>query len=204
MAPSKKTTNTSKTAHVMNLLSKSRPSASEDAQAGDLPEQGLPEASSLPPIMTSLQPDIEAAEQIRSALEDALSEELGGDPVLKEPAAGEATAEEPAAAEPAEAEPAAEEPAADAGGPPIEYVNVMQVLVEEKTRKYMDMFGLCTCPRCTVDVEALALNNLQPKYVVMNRGEAVPRLSVYEGRYSAEITMQILRACQTVMGSPRH
>ena len=86
----------------------------------------------------------------------------------------------------------------------LSYVNVMQILVEEKAEKYMKMFGLCTCPRCQIDVKAIALNNLPPKYVVMSTGEFVPRLTVYEGKYSSAITAQLLRACKLVMESPRH
>jgi DNA mismatch repair ATPase MutL len=84
------------------------------------------------------------------------------------------------------------------------YVNVMQILVEENTEKYMKMFGLCQCPRCVVDVKALALNNLPPKYVVMKEGEMVPRITLYEGRFQTAVTAQVLRACQSVMANPRH
>lgn len=84
------------------------------------------------------------------------------------------------------------------------YVNVTQALVEEKTDKYMKMFGLCTCPRCVADVKALALNNLQPKYVVMNGGDIIPRITVYEGQFSASVIAQILHACKTVLENPRH
>jgi competence protein ComFB len=91
-----------------------------------------------------------------------------------------------------------------ATGSPITCVNVMQVLVDENAEKYVKMFGLCECPHCMADVKALALNNLQPKYVVMENGHVVPRISVYEGRYQAAVTAQILRACTTVMEQPRH
>ncbi len=86
----------------------------------------------------------------------------------------------------------------------ITYVNVMEVLVEERAGKYMEMFGMCQCDRCRSDVKALALNSLPSKYVVMARGEFVPRITVYEGRFSAAIIAQLLRACKIVMDSPRH
>jgi hypothetical protein len=92
----------------------------------------------------------------------------------------------------------------DIPGSSITCVNVMQVLVDENADKYVKMFGLCQCPHCMADVKALALNNLQPKYVVMEHGHVVPRISVYEGRYQAAVTAQILRACTTVMEQPRH
>lgn len=100
-----------------------------------------------------------------------------------------------------------EPPAAPAPEPEkneIEYINVMQVLVEEKAEKYIKMFGLCQCPRCVVDVKALALSNLPPKYVVMHQGEMIPRITIYESRYNTALTAQIMRACKIVMDSPRH
>ena len=43
-----------------------------------------------------------------------------------------------------------------------------------------NMFGLCPCKRCTVDVKALTLTNLQPAYIVVRRAEANAMLTVYE------------------------
>ncbi len=84
------------------------------------------------------------------------------------------------------------------------YVNVMEALVEEKAPKYIKMFGVCSCARCVSDVKALALTNLPPKYAVMEKGRVVPMLTVYEGRYSAALTSQIVSACKQVMLAPRH
>ncbi len=83
--------------------------------------------------------------------------------------------------------------------------NIMRALVEAKTDKYIKMFGLCTCPRCRIDVIALALTNLPAKYVVAEREDAmVPLLSVYESRYNAAVVTQVINACKQVMESPRH
>ena len=84
------------------------------------------------------------------------------------------------------------------------YINVMQVLVEEKAPKYVKMFGLCTCERCMEDVKALTLNNLPSKYVVLEQGDLIPRLTVYEGKFSSDITAQLLQACKVVHETPHH
>ena len=224
MASGKKPTN--KTAHVMNLLSKSRPADNIPGAAAPAGNPGdAPDAAAhppVPPIMASLQPDAEASLQIKEALEAALAGELGdAGPVPQEndPNPGPQPEPEPEPEPLPEPEPAETAaplsvpvPAGDPSGTPpsapadpgISCINVMQVLVDEKADKYIKMFGLCGCPRCAADVRALALNNLPPKYVVMPPGQVVPRISVYEGRYSAAVTMQILRACQTVMENPRH
>ncbi|MEA4933405.1 MAG: late competence development ComFB family protein [Lawsonibacter sp.] len=86
----------------------------------------------------------------------------------------------------------------------VSCVNVMHALVEEKVDKYIRLFGLCTCPRCRIDVKALALSNLPAKYVVVGEQERIPMLSVYEGRYNAAVVSQVMWACKKVMYNPRH
>ena len=206
---------TSKTARVMNLLSKKADPAAEEPAV----EAGQPaaEASSapVPPIVSSLAPDAAVSTQIKNALEDALEGELDARqpvPAADEPAAPaqpepvQAAAPQPVD-EPAPA-PAMEEPATVWTVPlkPINpgYINVMQVLVEEKAPKYVQMFGLCTCERCMEDVKALTLNSLPSKYVVLEQGDLVPRLTVYENKFSSDITAQMLKACRLVMERPHH
>ena len=86
----------------------------------------------------------------------------------------------------------------------VTYVNVMQALVEDMVDKYMVRFNMCTCPRCRTDVVALTLNSLPAKYIVVPEDEGVPMLTVYEGRYSAAVTAQLMSACQKVAEHPRH
>ena len=219
--PSKESqSKTSKTARVMNLLSK-KP---DPAAAADSTEASA--SAPVPPIISSLAPDAEASVQIKNALENALAGELAADSTAP------AAAETPAAAEPEpapvpaaeiKAEPVSVQPEAATAPEPVSaeepeepepprfaepenpgYINVMQVLVEEKAPKYIQMLGLCQCKRCLEDVKALTLNHLPPKYVVLAEGDRVPRLTVYEGRYGSDITAQLLHACTAVMQRPHH
>lgn len=233
---------TSKTARVMNLLSKKNDPA---ATADDAPEAAAPAAPAapVPPIVTSMAPDAAVSVKIKNALEDALENELGS-------AAPEVPAPQPELEpmfEPLpEPEPEQESPlsiedfvaldipvASDGGGDenpddyveleisaglddsPVQwkeplmpvnpgYINVMQVLVEEKAPKYVQMFGLCSCERCMEDVKAYTLNHLPPKYVVLEPGDRIPRLTVYEGKLTSDITAQLLQACKVVMERPHH
>ena len=82
--------------------------------------------------------------------------------------------------------------------------NVTQALVEDKTEKYMKMFGMCTCNRCRIDVVALALSNLPAKYVVARPKDMIPRLSIYESKYSAAVITQVMKACKKVIDLPHH
>ena len=229
---------TSKTARVMNLLSKKPDPAAEEAAA---PEAPAAPAAPVPPIVTSMAPDAAVSVQIKNALEDALEGELEAvQPAAPAPSQPEAVSvavqaapesapepepqplpaepePQPLPAEP-EPEPQAEKPEEPAEPAPAEeapvrqfvepenpgYINVMQVLVEEKAPKYVEMFGLCTCKRCMEDVKAFTLNHLPPKYVVLEPNDRVPRLTVYEGKFSSDITAQLLQACKVVMETPHH
>ena len=218
---------TSKTARVMNLLSKkSDPSAPEEAA-----EAGVP------PIVSSMVPDAAVSAQIKNALEDTLENQLG--PTQEEPVpapqpqpvqqAAPTPQPEPAPAPVQQVQPEPEpvpvrqeepdpipvQPPEPEEPPEVRfqeplhpinpgYINVMQVLVEEKAPKYVKMFGLCTCERCMEDVKALTLNNLPSKYVVLEPGDRIPRLTVYEGRFASDITAQMLKACKMVMSHPHH
>lgn len=250
---------TSKTAHVMSLLSKKQDPA---APAGE-PEEAAaaPAAAPVPPILSSLGADAAVSVQIKNALEDALEEDLRGEaevpaqpaavepaPVRDEPSApaGPSALPEaavqpeppapsvpaappepvyPAQSEPVQAAPAPAAPVPQTAAAPVPppapafqtaasiqqlvpehpgYVNVMQVLVEEKALKYAELFGLCTCDRCMADVKALTLNHLPAKYVVMGQNEMIPKITFYEGKYSSEITAQLLHACDLVYKTPHH
>ena len=215
---------TSKTARVMNLLSK-KPDPAAEAAA---PEAPAAPAAPVPPIVTSMAPDAAVSVQIKNALEDALEGELeaqqpapahGSQPEPVPVAVQAASAPEPEPApEPLPAEPEPVPQAAEPEPAPVKdgsahefvepenpgYINVMQVLVEEKAPKYVEMFGLCTCKRCMEDVKAYTLNHLPPKYVVLEPNDRVPRLTVYEGKFSSDITAQLLQACKVVMETPHH
>lgn len=229
---------TSKTARVMNLLSKKPDPAQQ--------EEGLetagnrPASQPLPPIISSLAPDAAVSAQIKDALEDALENEqkipldLEQTPPPQpepepapqpEPVPPPQLEPEPAPAPMPQPEPQpepAQQPQQPEAEPtaitdsilplarhlaslPIDgYINVMQVLVEEKAPRYAQMFDVCQCEQCMADIKALALNNLPPKYVVMRQGDVIPKLTFYEGKYGSDIIAQLLNACRIVKEHPHH
>ncbi len=229
---------TSKTARVMNLLSKKPDPAAPQEEAapasGSAPAAPPAPAPAVPPIVASMAPDAAVSVQIRNALEDALESELGPPPPPPpppkpvpepEPQPVQQPAPQPEP-EPVQPEPqpepepvqAAPAPEAEAEPAPEEephfkeplipdnpgYINVMQVLVEEKAPKYIQMFGLCPCERCLADVKAFTLNHLPSKYVVIERGDLIPRLTVYEGKFTSDVTAQLLQACKVINERPHH
>ncbi len=224
---SNKDSKTSKTAHVMNLLSKNRnaepaPAAESPAPQSSAPAPAAPAAPPIPPIISSINADAAVASQIKDALEAALvSEESPAQPAVQTPPPAAPLPVQPASPPVAEEEPAPQQPAP----PPAEdsaipaataetrdcagyerpaYVNVMEVLVREKAEKYMRASGTCCCDQCMVDVMAYTLNHLPPKYVVMSKGEMIPKLTFYEVQHSSDITARLMQACDVVAKSPHH
>ena len=224
---SNKDSKTSKTAHVMNLLSKNRnaepaPAAESPAPQSSAPAPAAPAAPPIPPIISSINADAAVASQIKDAMEAALvSEESPAQPAVQTPPPAAPLPVQPASPPVAEEEPAPQQPAP----PPAEdsaipaataetrdcagyerpaYVNVMEVLVREKAEKYMRASGTCCCDQCMVDVMAYTLNHLPPKYVVMSKGEMIPKLTFYEVQHSSDITARLMQACDVVAKSPHH
>ncbi|WP_325228480.1 late competence development ComFB family protein [Oscillibacter sp.] len=217
--------NSSKTAHVMNLLSKNRGGASEAPAAEPKAESPAPQAEPAPQAAPEAEPahaapvapnisSINADAAVSSQIKDALEAELEASPkAAPKPPVSQAA---PQQDEPMpQAPPVQEAPAAPAQeaalqNPPLEeeekpaYINVMQILVEEKADEYMKMFGICCCDKCRVDVRAYALNHLPPKYVVLSQNERIPRLTVYESRFASDVTAQLIQACKKVMLTPHH
>lgn len=79
MSSSKGTSNSNKTAHVMNLLRKNTPQAPSDPVATEQPVASSAPVPTpqTPPIITALHADAEVSSQIRDALTDALAQEEG-------------------------------------------------------------------------------------------------------------------------------
>ena len=238
-----KESNSSKTAHVMNLLSRNRATPAESPveaaprEAAAQPTETAVSPSRAPapvesapqsvpptsPIIASLSSDHAISSQIKDALASSLEELAESEPVAETPAAPvveeapqpepvaetptapvveEASQPEPVAETPAE--PVVEDPTAEKPDEEVICANIMEILVERKAETYMELFGLCCCDRCKMDVQALALTELPAKYVVMGKNELPLRLSLYEGRMNTAITAQILRACKVVLAEPRH
>lgn len=234
-----KESNSSKTAHVMNLLSRTRANPAAEAAAQEKAVQPAeaavlptPTAAAVPPtpaaaapapapapaesapqstpptspIIASLSSDHAISSQIKDALASSLEELAESEPAAETPPA-------PVVEEVPQPKPVVETPPAPvavdsaAEKPDEEEVicaNIMEILVERKAETYMELFGLCCCDRCKMDVQALALTELPAKYVVMAKNELPLRLSLYEGRMNTAVTAQILRACKVVLAEPRH
>ena len=167
--------------------------AESEPAAETPPAPGVEEVpQSKPVVETPPAPVVEEVPQPKSVAEEPAA------PVIEEVPQPEPVVETPPA--PVAVDSAAEKPDEEE----VICANIMEILVERKAETYMELFGLCCCDRCKMDVQALALTELPPKYVVMAKNELPLRLSLYEGRMNTAVTAQILRACKVVLAEPRH
>lgn len=78
---------------------------------------------------------------------------------------------------------------------------VTQMLKEIIAKKSKEV---CSCERCQLDIIALALNSLTPKYVVTEIGNAVTNVALGSSQGQANVTMAVCSAIEIVNGRPRH
>lgn len=215
---------TNKTAHVLNVITAGQ-EAEDIPAAAPVPAAAPPTPPS--PAVSSTVVEVEhAPEELSDQIREALSEELarGEDDSFSvfQPETVQVSNTAPAASASPSASPAASQPPISSvkaqsalpvrqnsspsqaeEGDGIEYINIMQALVDEKAPKYIQLLGVCPCSRCLADVKALALSHLEPKYIVLRQSQKL-LYSAYENHYNAAVISQIISACRVVIENPRH
>jgi competence protein ComFB len=83
-------------------------------------------------------------------------------------------------------------------------INLSEVLTKELLPSIMERMDVCTCPVCTGNVLALALNTLPTKYVTTDEGKQYTQLEVYKRQNELDVIAALTRACLRVKDSPRH
>ncbi len=67
-----------------------------------------------------------------------------------------------------------------------------------------DMDDVCKCQQCRLDIAAIALNNLKPKYVVTEKGYVFSKTDSLKPQFSTDIITEITKAIDIVRNNPRH
>jgi len=79
---------------------------------------------------------------------------------------------------------------------------------EEAVKLYMDRWypnaDVCQCEICRMDVMAIMLNNLKPKYVVTDKGALYAQLDDFDPQYKIDFMTVMSQATQIVKNGPRH
>ncbi len=188
----KKLEKNNKTMHVLSLLTADKSTSAQEEPSVKVIESGESRKDTL-------------AEQIGEQLENALKEEQ-----QEEKAEEPQKLEEPQRPEEAQSEEAQEQKKIQENSSELEkesdyvFVNMMEAIAKEHLRENQERFSTCTCSRCTMDVLALTLNTVQPRYVVVQKGAVSGLTSFFEKKYMTDLLVAMVQACIKVAKNPRH
>jgi len=83
--------------------------------------------------------------------------------------------------------------------------NYMEDMVQET---YEDLLAqgqkFCGCDKCRMDVLAMVLNKLPPKYVVTQKGAAYTKLQALNLQFKTDVLKEMVKALNIVSKKPRH
>ena len=83
--------------------------------------------------------------------------------------------------------------------------NLMEDAVEDVLNKLLlEDKNICHCDKCKLDIAAIALNNLKPKYVVTDKGCLYAKADTMNYQFDADIIREITKAMQIVKKYPHH
>ncbi len=63
---------------------------------------------------------------------------------------------------------------------------------------------ICDCDRCRLDIAAIALNNLKPKYVVTEKGGLYAKVDILDYQYDVDLIKEVTQAIEIVNKQPHH
>ena len=92
----------------------------------------------------------------------------------------------------------------EASRPKVILVNAYDELVKTNVRTLISKMDMCQCEKCYLDVCALVLNQLPPKYVTTPKGTLMAKLPSMSNKKEAELTIMITQCAKMVQGKPMH
>ncbi len=63
---------------------------------------------------------------------------------------------------------------------------------------------VCKCDKCRLDMTALALNHLPPKYVATQKGRVYTKLQEINIQLRTDVVKEVAKAIEYVKNNPRH
>lgn len=80
----------------------------------------------------------------------------------------------------------------------------MEDAVTYKTNDILKTMDICKCEKCKLDIVAIALNDLPPKYVVSQMGELFAKVNELTQQFEVDIESAIVKAATQVANNPKH
>ena len=85
-------------------------------------------------------------------------------------------------------------------------MKVLRNYTEEAVRVFLDRWfkeaDVCQCEACRLDVMAIMLNNLKPKYVVTDKGALFAQMDDFDPQYRTDLMTVMTMAVKTVKDRP--
>lgn len=82
--------------------------------------------------------------------------------------------------------------------------NYMEEIVYNQMKDVLGDFNVCTCEKCLMDIAAIALNDLPPKYIVTEKGELYSKINSLKQQFEVDVVAAITKAAVLVKRRPRH
>jgi competence protein ComFB len=82
--------------------------------------------------------------------------------------------------------------------------NHMEEVVFNQMKYVLEDIKVCKCEKCRMDIAAIALNELPPKYVVTEKGVLFSKIDSLQQQFEIGVTAAIIRAALIVKRSPWH
>lgn len=82
--------------------------------------------------------------------------------------------------------------------------NYMEEIVFNQMKDVLTDINMCTCDKCLLDIAAIALNDLPPKYIVTEKGELYSKINTLKQQFEVDVIAAITKAAVLVKRSPRH
>lgn len=80
----------------------------------------------------------------------------------------------------------------------------MEEAVTNMLDRVLENIDVCKCPKCKLDIMALALNRLPPRYVVTKEGELFVKVAELQEQFNVDIITAITAAAFVVKNNPKH
>lgn len=82
--------------------------------------------------------------------------------------------------------------------------NYMEEIVFNQMQEVLADINSCSCEKCVLDIAAIALNDLPPKYIVSEKGELYSKISALKQQFEVDVIAAIIKAAVLVKRKPRH
>jgi len=86
----------------------------------------------------------------------------------------------------------------------VKLKNLNEELINNVLKDLIGRLDFCSCERCRLDILALSLNQLPPRYVVTGKGDSYSRAEMLELQKGVDILSMVVSAIKTVQSKPRH